>query len=127
MKRTLLLMPLIAALFLGACATGVLENGEDRKLRPLVESVVKRHDAYVAADAALTPAQKTAATAESATALGLFDAEQVPAHPAGQVLVPVLDRHDAYVQADATLPASVKSVALFSSSNIRRTLSAAGP
>lgn len=120
--KTLNVIPLLAllALFQG-CAAGTLEQGEELRLKPLVDRVCDRHDRFVEADGSASVAEKAKWRRQSASFRAAFVSPTVKVAPIMDQAISVLDRHDTYVS-EGDVPASTQRLALLSSANIRRTL-----
>lgn len=111
----------IPILLLPSCAAGVLEQGEDLRLLPLLEIVLDRHDTYVEARIE-DPDKQVGFLADSAALRAAFQVPTIRAQEIQAIARRVLDRHDAFVVSDHTLDPDHSKMALFSSRNIRRTI-----
>lgn len=113
---------IVGSVFLGGCSTGELEQGEALRLQPLVNTVVARHDAYVADDADLSAEARAAALDDSSTFSAAFSTPVVRVQPIYDPAMRTLRRYEDYVLADGALAEDVRDRYLFSGRNIRRTL-----
>jgi len=114
MKTTILL----TALCLVSCGSTQHLDNESGGLTPLVDMIVSRHDSYTA-----DPRHR----AESAALLQLFQLESVPIDAALTAFQPVAQRHDDFVRNDDSITDLERRLALFSTENIRRTLTVSAP
>lgn len=121
----LALLLALALPLLGCMAPGTLEQGESLDLRPLVETVVADHAAYLDADGTLDAAAATDARLEGALFLAAFATPTVDVAPIHSAALAVLQRLESYVLADSSLDPPHRDERLLAVRSIRRTLNAA--
>lgn len=117
-----LLMAATLAVAMVSCKSPIPPVSTNDAVGRQIARVVARHDAYVQADAKLTPEDVAVCLGQSSLVVSIIGdgTVGVSSEVLGPVLMPVLDRHDGYVAADPLLDALTRDTYLASSSGLRR-------
>jgi hypothetical protein len=114
-----LLCGLAVAVLTFASCVGTSTGYSRDNVRPAIQIVTARHDAYVEADATLTPDQVIAYEHESFKAAALLAYDTIPVEAFAAAMPPVLDRVDTYIRNDASLTAPQQAQRLRTSQLLR--------